>query len=186
MPFSYNFLHSTLSCLPLTHRPSSGEAKWRKRLFFRQNGSCWRWLVDLRFFHGKEDMHRATKTGLMFHSGGFKPDRGGLSFMRSSDKNGSRFSPVLLVSEVFLKVNRPFCARFARKTYASRTTCDTFRREQEFGSSQGSGCTRTAWRCSDSFHVDGRFLLSKGRLRARLAGPSARDVFDRRHMVHPG
>ena len=61
MPFSYNFLHFTLSCLPLTHRPSSGEAKWRKRLFFRQNGSCWRWLVDLRFFQGKEDMHRATK-----------------------------------------------------------------------------------------------------------------------------
>ena len=126
------------------------------------------------------------ETGLMFHSGGFKPDRGGLLFMRSSDKNGRRFSPVLLVGEDILKVNHPFCALPARKTYASRTTCDTFRREQEFGSSQGSGCTRTAWRCSDSFHVDGRFLLSKGRLRARLAGPSARDVFDRRHMVHSG
>ena len=126
------------------------------------------------------------ETGLMFHSGGFKPDRGGLSFMRSSDKNGRRFSPVLLVGEDILKVNHPFCALPARKTYASRTTCDTFRREQEFGSSQGSGCTRTAWRRSDSFHVDGRFLLSKGRLRARLAGPSARDVFDRRHMVHSG
>ena len=126
------------------------------------------------------------ETGLMFHSGGFKPDRGGLSFMRSSDKNGRRFSPVLLVGEDFLKVNRPFCALQARKTYSSRTTWDTSRREQDFGSSEGSGCTRTAWRRSDSFHVDGRFLLSKGKLRARLAGPSARDVYARRHMVHSG
>ena len=65
------------------------------------------------------------ETGLMFHSGGFKPDRGGLLFMRSSDKNGRRFSPVLLVGEDILKVNHPFCALPARKTYASRTTCDT-------------------------------------------------------------
>ena len=180
MPFSYNFLQFTLSCLPLTHRPSSGEAKWRKRLFFRQNGSCWRWVGGLGILSRERRHALGDETGLMFHSGGFKPDRGGLSFMRSSDKNGSRFSPVLLVSEVNLKVNRPSCALPARKTYSSRTTCDTIRREQEFGSSQGSGCTRTAWRCSDSFHVDGRFLLSKGRLRARLAGPSSTDVKDRR------
>ena len=91
------------------------------------------------------------ETGLMFHSGGFKPDRGGLSFMRSSDKNGRRFSPVLLVSEVFLKGNRPFCALQARTTYTNQTSCSTFRREQNLGSSQGSDCMRAASRRSDFF-----------------------------------